>query len=62
MFFHPQSGQQFVVEGFIIGAYNVLAAVAAIGLIDSATSTRIKVQAHFDRNRRYGHTEHTHNA
>jgi hypothetical protein len=43
MFFHPQSGQQFVVEGFIIGAYNVLAAVAAIGLIDSATSTRIKV-------------------
>lgn len=43
MFFHPQSGQQFVVEGFIIGAYNVLAAVAALGLLDSATSTRIKV-------------------
>jgi hypothetical protein len=43
MFFHPQSGQQFVVEGFIIGAYNLLAAVSAIVLIDSATTSRIKV-------------------
>lgn len=30
MFFHPQSGSQFVVEGFIIGFLNVAAAAGLI--------------------------------
>lgn len=42
-FFHPQSGQQFVVEGFIIGAFNISCALAAILLAEvSLPSSRLK--------------------
>lgn len=47
MFFHPQSGQQFVVEGFIIGALNTLCAVAAIVLVEY--SPKFKVSKSVDR-------------
>lgn len=43
-FFHPQSSNQFVVEGFIIGGYNILCALAAILLAEFSVSGRIKVR------------------
>jgi hypothetical protein len=43
-FFHPQSGQQFVVEGFIIGGYNIACSLAAILLVEFSAPGRIKVR------------------
>jgi hypothetical protein len=43
-FFHPQSGQQYVVEGFIIGAYNIACSLAAILLAEISITGRIKVR------------------
>ncbi len=44
-FFHPQSGQQYVVEGFIIGGYNIICSLAAILLVEFSAPGRIKVRA-----------------
>lgn len=46
MFIHPQSGTQFVVEGFIIGGLNLACAAAAVRLVRTYAAGRKAAEQH----------------